>query len=286
MALAQRGLDIIGMGGKDSFRDSDKKNIHPDIAAIVRDCTVVNLILLLDADTLEVKWDPASVEESERTKDLAGHFYKFKSTVINFREVAKANLGLKDCYFSHLKLNNIENLPEDKKAKGLDDLYELKVREGIEHSFVTNDLLRLAASKAYFDTYNVGAMTPGAIACIFFLNFHRGVPSKFYATYSHILKDHEFKFSNATFQFSADEGLKVIKQADSDKFIRVECDYYKMIEIPDANGENQPNLVPWKRPIIELDYGKCLLKGITPYDAFCQCAQQYRRASKGDQRLL
>lgn len=260
------GLDIIGLGGKDSFRDEDKKNLHPDIVAIVRDCTVTNLMLLLDADTLQVKW---AGPEDEPEKDLAKHLYSFFNTVVNFREVAKSGLGLKDCYFGHLKLNNLVVDEGRKAAKGLDDLYALQREENREARYITDDLLRLSASKAFFDIYNVGAMTPGKIRSLFWLNFYRGVPNAFYANNSELLKNHEFKFSGAIFQNSIEEGLKVIKQADSDLYVRVECDYYKMIHVPDPNGILQPTLVKWSPTEIKRDYGNAFFQQIDRYDAFC-----------------
>lgn len=258
MSGSLSGLDIVGLGGKDSFRDSDKKNLHEDICAIIRDCTVTNLILLLDADTLQIKWD----WEEEPNKDLAKKLYYFFNTAVNFREAAKNATGLRDVYFSHLKLNN---LPE---AKGLDDLLLIKRDEGNE-LVVVNDLQSLASAKIYFDTVNIGMMSPNKIRSHFWLNFYRGVPSAFYANNADLLRDREFKFSGATFQFAPDEGLKVVKHADTDKFVRVECDYYKMIEVPDPNGVLQPNLVGWKAAEINRDYGKDFFRQILRYDAFC-----------------
>ena len=256
------GLDIVGLGGKDSFRDDDKKNLHPDITAIIRDCTVTNVVMLLDADTLQVKWDP----EEEPDKDLAKGLYGFFTTAINFREAAKLEaLGLRDVYFGHLKLDNLKE-----EIKGLDDLLFAKRSESADlPKFVIDDINRLGGAKVYFDIFNLGALSPNKIRAHFWLNFYRSVPSSFYAYNETLIKDREFKFLGATFQFLADSGLQIVKHADTDKFVRVECDYYKMIEVPDPNGILQPNLIAWKAAEINRDYGKNFFNQISRYDAFC-----------------
>jgi hypothetical protein len=260
------GLDIIGLGGKDSFRDQDK-NLHPDIAAIIRDCQVTNVLLLLDADTLQIKWDP----ENEPEKDLSKGLYGFFTTAINFRECTKAEpLGLRDVFFGHLKLDNLKPVDEKPGPKGLDDLiYQKRITDPGSVAFVTGDLDRLSGAKVYFDIFNLGTASPKTIRAHFWLNFHKGVPSVFYSNNAQLLANHEFIFAGPTFQMQPETGLEVVKHEDTDKFVRVECDYYKMIEIPDPNGILQPSLIAWKAAEINRDYGKWFFAKIPRFDAFC-----------------
>jgi len=256
------GLDIIGLGGKDSFRDADKKNLHEDIAAIIRDCTVTNIMLLLDADTLQVKWDA----DEDPDKDLSKSLYGFFTTAINFREAAKAEaLGLRDVYFGHLKLDNLKD-----GIKGLDDLIFKKRTENADLvKFVTEDIARFAAAKVYFDIFNIGLATPKKIRDQFWLSLNRNLPTAFYSNNEAIIKDRQFIFSGATYKFDSEHGLQMLKHADSDKYVRIGIKYYKMIDIPDSNGVLQPQLEIWSPTEIERDYGKGFLGSVDKYDAFC-----------------
>ena len=273
MAGSLAGLDIIGLGGKDSFRDADKTGLHPDIIAIIRDCSTETCNLILDADTLAVKWD----HETEPDKDLSKSLSGFRSTAINFRE-ACINAGVKDSYLTHSQLNLLHT------SKGLDDLLEQK-RETDSVSYVIDDLARLTAAKVYFNSYNIGAMQPVAINKIFWLNPGRGgVPASFYANNSEVLKSYPFKFKGAMYQNNPETGLECIKHADSDKYIRIGCDYFKMIEIPDSNGIPQPLLEGWKAGEIMRDHGKSFFNGIEKYDAPCNVpcnTDQYQKVVNG-----
>ncbi|RFZ84785.1 hypothetical protein DYU05_04035 [Mucilaginibacter terrenus] len=261
------GLDIIGLGGKDSFRDADKKNLHPDIAAIVRDCTVTNVLLLLDADTLQVKWD----QEEEPYKDLQKSLHGFFLTAVNFREAVKNDtLGIRDVFFGHLKLDNIKPDKPKESIKGLDDLlYKKRLENPDLVKFVTDDIARLGGAKVYFDVINLGTLTPKKIRDHFWLSLNRNVPSAFYANNQQLIKEREFVFGGATYKFNPEVGLELLKHADTDKYVRIGIKYYKMIEIPDANGVLQPQLEIWSPTEIERDYGKGFLASVDKYDAFC-----------------
>lgn len=251
-------LDICGLGGKDLFTD-EEKDLHKDILKIIDTCNVKNLVLLLDADVLHLNWDP----EEDPQKDLAKRQYSFFNTVKRFRELAKAKV--KDCYFSHIKSDYLN------EAKGLDDLILLK---GKKHApKVIEDLKKLSASRVYFATKNLSAESVEKLKQYFNLKFYKGIPNAFYAWNEDLIKEKEFTFLGARFQNVKGEGLQLVKHADSFKFIRVGCDYFKLIRVPNSKKVLEQRRIAWKVGEIQRDY---VAKGnanffdtIEKYDAFC-----------------
>ncbi len=51
-------------------------------------------------------------------------------------------------------------------------------------------------------------------------------------------------------------------------YIRVKCDYYKVIQKEDRYGTNQTQLVPWKKDEIKQDHSKTLLQSIPKFDDY------------------
>jgi len=259
-AGSMHGLDIVGLGGKDLFTDGDK-DLHIDILRIIDKCKVRNLVLLLDADIFALNWD----KETEPDKNLSKRLNGFCNTVIKFREVAKSKV--KDCYFAHVSERFLHT------TKGLDDLFF--DRHGSEPQIV-NDLLKLKLSKAFFSTINLSADTIPLIKKYFGLILHKGVPAAFYGRHMEEIGDQEFNFFGTRYKYFPNDGLKLVKDADSFKFIRVGCDYFKIITVPNTNKEGvlDTKRVPWKKAEITQDYVhekglKNFLSTIDKYDAFC-----------------
>lgn len=259
-AGSMHGLDIVGLGGKDLFTDGEK-DLHADILQIITKCEVKNLVLLLDADIFALNWD----KEAEPEKNLSKRLNGFCATVVKFREVAKSKV--KDVYFSHVSERFLDT------TKGLDDL--LIDRRGSEPQII-NDLLKLKLSKAFFTTLNLSSDSIPLIKKYFGLLLTKGVPATFYARHGEEIGDHEFNFFGARYKNNPHDGLKLVKDADSFKFIRVGCDYFKMITVPNTNKEGVMDIkrVPWKKAEITQDYVhekglKNFLSTIEKYDAFC-----------------
>jgi hypothetical protein len=259
-AGALNGLDIIGIGGKDLFTDGEKesKDLHPDIQAILRNCEVENLVLVLDADVFQLVWDA----ENDPNKDLAKRQYSFYNTVNRFREVSKGKV--KDVYFSHIRENYLEN------AKGLDDLL-INAKE--KKATVIEDLLKLKSSRVYFFTMSLSADSISKVKEHFRLDFTKGVPSAFYNDHKELIGDKEFNFAGRRYQFTKEKGLELTKHQDSFKFVRIGVKYFKIIYVPNSKGILEKSLTEWSKPEIKMDY---VDKGfpnffdtIEKYDAVC-----------------
>lgn len=264
-AGSMHGLDIVGLGGKDNFKDSEG-DLHKDILAIITTCKVKNLVLLLDADVLTIKFDP----DEDPDADVSKRLYGFYNTVKRFREVAKGRV--RDVYFSHISERYLED------AKGLDDLL---ANPNFTAENILKDLQKLTLAKAFFSCINISSRTGNELKTYFSLNFSRGLPAAFYARFADQLKDSDFNFSGGRYRFVKEEGineggLQMVKSADSFKFIRVACDYFKLIRVPNTNkkGVLDNKRVPWKSGEITRDFvqGKGMknfFQTIEAYDAFC-----------------
>jgi hypothetical protein len=251
------GIDIIGLGGKDLFKDKDG-DLHADIQRILQVCEVENFVLLLDADLFHLTWNIVD----DPHKDLAKRQYSFYGTVVNFRELTKGKV--RDTYFMHIKAEFLD------KAKGLDDL--LQINRGKEKKIVA-DLLKLKTANEYFDGRNLSTTSTTALKKYFLLEYHKNVPYDFYERFEKIIGNELFNFSGGRYQKKDKEELKLIKHEDSSKYVRVGCDYLKIIKVPNSKGILEVRRTPWKKGEITMDY---VQKGhnnfydtIEKYDAFC-----------------
>ncbi|MCU0468425.1 MAG: hypothetical protein MUF58_07470, partial [Arcicella sp.] len=166
------GLDIIGICGKDLFvAEKGSKELHPDIIRVIEQCKVRTIVLLLDADTLVVKWEHGK-EMTERPYSFLGTVQKFSSACDDVRNLE--NSPLKRIHFSHIKSDYL------KKAKGLDDLLILESKKASE---VVYDLNKLEKATKYFHGFNVGDLTEKKLKKFFgldsFQSFH-GLYSPFF----------------------------------------------------------------------------------------------------------
>lgn len=259
------GIDIIGIGGKDNFKDPDG-DLHPDIIAIINKCKVMNLVLLLDGDVLAIKWDA----DQNANDDVSKRIYGFYNTVKRFREVAKGRV--RDAYFSHVSERYIE------EAKGLDDLLN---HPHYDKPSIVEDLHKLTRAKAFFSCINLSTETGEKLKGYFCLKLYRGVPSAFYARFAEQLGENEFNFAGIFYKNHPDDGqngggLQMVKSAESFNFIRVGCDFFKLIKVPNTNKEGvlDDKRVPWRAAEINRDFVqgqgmKNFFRTIKTYDAFC-----------------
>lgn len=251
-------LDIVGVGGKDLF--CDENGLHADIKAICNKCDVENLVLLLDADCYEMgAWDP----DTEPHKDLSKRLNSFCNTVLRFREVGKA--VARDVYFANVNRKYLD------EAKGLDDLLILTDLPSARPN-IADDLLKLTRSRNFFECINLLKESISAIKSRFYQNIFRGVPSGFYTAFESRIDDLEFTFKGARYQFGR-EGLHLVKHEDSFRFIRVGCDYIKIINVPNSKGILEQKRTVWKVGEITRDYVnkgfKDFFDHIEKFDAFC-----------------
>jgi hypothetical protein len=253
------GLDCIGIGGIHNFTDKGINEMHPDIVTIIHTCKVKNLILIADADCLNIT--------ESLDKDLYNRPASFCRAIMRFREYAKP-LNV-DVYFSHI-------LQEySSTAKGLDDLichpktHRKKLKEEL-YAFTTGK------NKHYIECLNLSENN-------FKIQQYFGIDGvqSFYDRHKQKLQEHEFLYKKTRYFYDG-EKLRVSWYGQATQYMRVGVVYYKRGYMQNAHGKIEETLQEWSIAEINRDYGnnKEFVSQIPKYDAFCNIpdhTENYRR---------
>lgn len=258
VAGCNAGLHVVGITGIQGFYDPDgSKKLHFDIIELCRVCQVEKILLLTDADTLTLTYKPDT--------DLAQRPVSFYSSVKNFREAAMlaittgTDLMLRDAYFGHIDRKHVAT------GKGLDDLLQ-----NFAHNkdSIVNSLNALSFNSQFFYIQNI---TDGLNK----ISAHFGLtgPQDFYTVYQEYIQLQEFKYKKQTYRWIEDEQrLHKILHEDINKFMRIGCDWFKLVMVPNKYGQLDEEIKKWKVGEIQRDYTKnhpTFLDDIPKYEAWC-----------------
>lgn len=258
-AGCRAGAWVVGVSGIHNWYDSDgRKQLHPDICALIARCKVKRLMFLTDADTLEIKYKPE--------KDLSERPNFFYSAIKNFREAvmqfmaAADGVSLTDVYYGHLKTDLLKA-----KQKGLDDLL-------LDLPFKKPDIAKalnaLELQSQWFDIFNISDGLNKISA-------HFGLTNAetFYVTYEQFIAGREFVFKKLRYRWDEEEKKLVrIKHNDTQKYMRIGADWFKIVEVPNKHNEVEQEIKKWKVSEIQRDYAKkfpTFLDDVPKYDAWC-----------------
>ncbi len=246
------GLPIMGITGiRNLFGDDG--DLHNDIAEFIRVCQPENVVFIMDADfrSLPTKYHP---EESPDI-DLANRLKNFYQATIDFRSILKGRV--RDLYLVNVSEPMLhEVIPNTKEPiKGLDDLLASGLKNPSEFLFDLCKSIRPKTHSAYFQSIDVVASMGQALKKHFLLTYKSSAPLGFYEANIDVLKEHEFRFNGCRYQFN-DDVLAMTVHGDSDQYIRVATDYFKMIGYPDAYGNTIRELIKWSKAEIKEDYEK------------------------------
>jgi hypothetical protein len=253
------GLDIIGIGGIHNFTGKEINEMHPDIVTIIHTCKVKNLILLADADCLNIT--------DSLDKDLYNRPASFCNAVMRFKEYAKP-LNI-DVYFSHI-LQGYSNT-----AKGLDDLIgqpetNRKKLKSELYAFTTG------TNRKYIECLSLSENN-------FKIQQYFGIDGvqSFYERHRQKLQENEFLYKKTRY-FHDGEKLRVSWYGQATQYMRVGVNYYKRGYMQNAHGKIEEILQEWSIAEINRDYGnnKEFVSQIPKYDAFCNIpdnTENYRR---------
>ncbi|MEN8122930.1 MAG: primase-helicase family protein [Bacteroidota bacterium] len=255
---ALHNIDVIGIPSIHGFYDIEKhknqriKVLHFEIEQLIEICRVKNLVYLTDADTLTVNY--------EFRKEMTNRPMAFYSAVKNIRQSLNPLLKrgiLQKVYFSHIHSNFMDS------AKGLDDLL---VKFNLSHKEIVEDLYKLSKSKKFFTTQDLsGADYNWQLVKYFGLNSVK----TFHKVYADHIENNKFKYKNAIYYFD-NEKVVFFQHKDTEQFLRVGGNWYKIIYITNKFGELERDIIPFPKTEITGDYEGFpgFLRGIKKYDAF------------------
>lgn len=241
------GLDFIGIPGIHNAREKNTGQLHSDILKVIEQCEVKNIILLLDADCLKVEYEPE--------KDLHKRPYSFYTAVNNFKEACKT-LSI-DAYFAHIH----ESFEET--AKGLDDLISLKE---VNKDSVVKELTLFTARPDHRKYIKCQLLRD-----TFTIKKYFCIDSviAFYEAYQAKIIDKEFIYKTDKY-FIHDGKPRISYYGQAKSFMRVGCDWYKIIYEFNIHGKIEERLKKYSIGEINRDFNQNreFIKQIPKYDAF------------------
>lgn len=258
------GLDIVGLTSITHYKSSNGM-MYKDVIRIIQDCKVENVVMLYDADCLNISTkDLVAGEDISRRPNT---FYNSMVSIYNLLLEFEVNI-----FFAHI-LNDIEGNP-----KGLDDLYvSMKGHEEL----VTNDLLSLSRINSF--TYKLNLRTNfKRLKAYFGLGNHIA----FFEKHKEEIKNNggSFVFFGSKYKVETDELTgeilpTLLFPSDLNKFFRCGDDYFELVDTPTPFGETEEKLTKRSITTIKNDFGKDAIKHIKKYKAFVNIPnnQNYQR---------
>lgn len=246
-AMSNFGLPTFGIGGIHNFKDEKGVYLNTEIVDFCKKCKVQNIILLFDADCLQVKW--------EEGKDLYNRPAGFYSAVRKFNELLKPhNLNL---YFAHIVQSSDYKGIDDVLYNGISDQGQV-VKELEEFSIESKD-------KKYVMSYGITGRSYTIIRGLFGLNS----VEEFFELYKEELKDKDFVYKRNTYHIENGQ-VTLSWNGQQKQYVRIGTNYFKRSFVLMANNQIEENLEPWSKEAIRDDYNrsKLFLDSIKKYDAF------------------
>lgn len=252
------GFPIAGLSSITHYRDKASQSIHKDIALYLQVKKIKHLIVLFDADCVNI-----STKDLKEGKDLRDRPNSFSSAVLTIRDLVLDYVP--NIWFAYVKpsmdLRDDLDIPVA-SPKGLDDL--LLALPGKEEE-ILKDLTSFSTPPRYFNRININTH-PGKVIS----EFHLRDPKKFYDAHAAIIKDQMFVFNGTHYTYDTDkEELQVKLPAEAKDFAMVGDDYYEFVEIPDMYHNPQVHMVPRQVTTIRTWHGPKLIPHIPKYKAFC-----------------
>lgn len=245
------GLDIAGIGGIHNFYDKKRNRLIDELEALIKKCNIQNIVLLFDADCLTVKY--------KEMTDLYTRSNSFYSAVRKFKELTEPlNISV---YFSHILTKF------DETAKGLDDLLR-HPNTNTEELIGELKSLSVGTDRKYVHTISISANSISKLRKYFAID----TATNFYSKYANIIQENEFIFKGSKYRHDG-EKLTMVEHKDAKQFVRVGCEYYKIISRLNSKGDTETIIKKWKVSEITRDYSakgtKNFVDQIPKYDEFC-----------------
>ena len=246
-AMSNFGLPTFGIGGIHNFKDEKGVYLNTEIVTFCKKCKVQNIILLFDADCLQVTW--------EEGKDLYNRPAGFYSAVRKFNELLKPhNLNL---YFAHIVQSSDYKGIDDVLYNGISDQGQV-VKELEEFSIESKD-------KKYVMSYGITGRSYTIIRGLFGLNS----VEEFFELYKEELKDKDFVYKQNTYHLENGK-ITLSWHGQQQQYVRIGINYFKKTFALMTNNQIEENLELWSKGAICDDFkkSKLFLDSIEKYDSF------------------
>ncbi|MDX2248245.1 MAG: DUF5906 domain-containing protein [Bacteroidia bacterium] len=262
------GLNFAGISGIWGFRE-DKVKLRETLLAIIKTCRVKCLVLLLDADCLQVKPEPE--------KDLSTRLKSFCGAVNAFREVVLP-LGI-DALFMHIHERH------ETDAKGIDDLL-VKYSKEEDQGELYKELHRspiFGTDGRFIRSFDLSKMDAKAVKAYFKLSN----VSEFYKAYKELLKDDEFIWNQWSYKYDEKKEKPIRtygeKNPDNTPYRFIGVNLFKIQMKPWPDGTHRSILTKWSVDSVKREHSAKYLATIPTYEGFTVIPDNlnYKRAIDG-----
>ncbi|MCZ8353936.1 MAG: DUF5906 domain-containing protein [Cyclobacteriaceae bacterium] len=257
------GIDVIGIPSIHGFYNGDVRGkLHEDIQEVIITCKVKNIIYLVDADLLTIKW--------EANKDLAKRIESFYAAIKLFRESLELLIQNPDVPITNVYFMHVASKFAKEDAKGLDDLLCKNPDKGKD---IVADLMQFQFANKFFSGYIVNDPNKDLQKIRNYLGLTD--EQAFYKTYREFIGSRSFMFRKKHYTYNVEDDKVVFeKHADADLYMRVGSDWIKIVKRADKFGKMHEELKPWSIAEINRDYkiGKSadfFISQLQKYDDFC-----------------
>ncbi len=268
------GAWIVGLPGIHGFVDKETNRLLPDIVKLIKGLQVENIGFLHDADAMVLKFQKDK-DLTQRPKSFAASVTSFLEAVKNtFESTKKSNYNV---FYGHIKTRFSED------GKGIDDLL---TNYNKEEKSIIHDLKHIEYNSQFFTFYNITSYSAKKIHDLF------GVYSNattFFKKWSDFIGSREFKYESRWYE-SQGETVAFIRDENSDKYIRVGTDYFKISNTYNPiSRRKEENLLGWTKGELTTDFGKGFISTIRKYDKFTSLPawdKEYEREIDGCFNLM
>ena len=241
--LSKFGLCTIGIGGIYNFSAKGKDELHPDLVDYIKTTNPRDIVILHDADALQLKNFDEAKEATERPR-------QFSESLVKFYDYLKP-IFQGDLYYEHVL--------RDEGCKGIDDLL-FDIRCDQQKCVAELQAVKKKTQGEYIAVEKITGTTQ--IRKYFGLE----TVKSFYERYQDDIGDREFTFNGGRYYCDDMGKVRASYAKDIARYIRVGAEYYKMV----VNDRGDIELKEWKASSIGTDFGnsKDFLKQIRKYDGF------------------
>lgn len=237
---ANEGLNIIGLPSITIYKEKETGVLFEDIYRIIDVCKIKNVILLYDADCLDI-----SEKDLSENLELTKRPKAFYNSAINIRDFLVSESDVK-VYFAKVG---------KKEYKGLDDIL-IKFPESVSIFESTKILDSIFCQKVNITRNDKTLKKLLKIDTL----------DSFFLQHQEKLKCIEFLFYGNKYKY---ENEKIKRLYEEIKYFRVGDDFFEVLQKLDKNNNPKTVYDFRKRQTIIDDNGEGIIKQMPKYNAFC-----------------